>query len=194
MAVVGSRKATADSLAITAEVARRLIGEGIGVLSGLAEGVDAAAHTAALEAGGRTVAVIGSGLGRYYPAKNASLQREITSRGLVLSRFWPDAPPQKHNFLMRNAVMFGLGRCTVVVQAAESSGARAQARMAVKHGRPVILLAQVVRDNVWAQQLIGRPNVHEASSVDQVVAIMSEVVEQERETSEQVRQMLSPVA
>ena len=181
-------------MGIATAIATRLVAAGVSVLSGLADGVDGAAHRAALAADGRTVAVIGSGIARYYPAKNEPLQREIARRGLVLSQFWPDAPPQRHNFLMRNAVMSGLGRCTIVVQAAETSGARAQARMAVEHGRPVILLRQVVESNNWAKQLMGRPGVHEATSPDDVMAHVSTILDQEREANTLVHQILTSLA
>ncbi|MGH3279889.1 MAG: DNA-processing protein DprA [Trebonia sp.] len=81
---------------------------------------------------------------RRYPAESRGLQNEIVGRGLVLSQFWPDAPPQRHTFLMRNATMSGYGLATVVVEAMEMSGARAQASMAVEHGRQVILTDRVV--------------------------------------------------
>ena len=191
VAVVGSRKASERSVYLTTEIATRLVAAGISVLSGLAEGVDAAAHRAALAADGRTVAVIGSGVAQFYPVKNERLQREIAQRGLVLSQFWPDAPPQRHNFLMRNAIMSGLGHCTIVVQAAETSGARAQARMAVEHGRPVILLRQVVAANDWAKQLVSRPGVHEATSPDEVMAHVSSILDREQQTSTLVREILT---
>ena len=179
IAVVGSRKASPQGLRISGDVATALASEGITVLSGLAEGIDAAAHTAALEAGGRTVALIGSGIARYYPAKNRELQDEIAAKGLVLSQFWPDGPPQQHNFLMRNAVMSGYGRATVVVEAGEKSGARAQARMAVEHGRPVILTNRVIASNEWAQRLIQRPGVYSASSLEQVMDHVHRVLERD---------------
>ncbi|MGW5188864.1 DNA-processing protein DprA [Kribbella sp. NPDC004138] len=169
IAVVGSRRATARGLDIAGSIASALAGEGITVLSGLAAGIDAAAHTAALEAGGRTVAIIGTGIAQQYPAANRALQLEIEQRGLVLSQFWPEAPPQKHNFLMRNAVMSGYGRATVVVEAGEQSGARAQARMAVEHGRPVVLTDQVVAANEWARNLVGRPGVLVAGGMVEVM-------------------------
>lgn len=169
IAVVGSRQSSALGLERATSIATELSREGVTVLSGLAEGVDAAAHRAALAAGCRTVALIGSGISRYYPAKNRALQDEIARTGLVLSQFWPDGPPQRHNFLMRNAVMSGYGRATVVVEAGETSGARAQARMAVEHGRPVVLTDQVVRSNEWAQRLRHRPGVHVASTLSEVM-------------------------
>ena len=146
------------------------------VIAGLARGIDTAAHRSTLDAGGRTVAIIGTGIGRVYPAENRGLQNEIADRGLVLSQFWPDAPPQKHTFLMRNATMSGYGLATVVIEAGETSGARVQARLAVEHGRQVILSGPVVGRNEWAQRLIGRPGVHVANSVDDVMHIIEQVV------------------
>jgi DNA processing protein len=127
------------------------------VIAGPSRGIDTVLHRATLDAGSRTVAVIGTGIGRVNPSENRGLQREIASRGLVLSQFWPDAPPQKHTFLMRNATMSGYGLATVVVEARETSSARAQARMAVEHGRQVILSDRVVAANDWVQNLTGRP-------------------------------------
>lgn len=169
IAVVGSRRASPRGVEAATEIAASMAGEGITVLSGLAAGIDTSAHTSALAAGGRTVAIIGSGIGRYYPPANEHLQDEIARRGLVLSQFWPDGPPLRQNFLMRNAVMSGYGRATVVVEAGEQSGARAQARMAVEHGRPVILSEQVVMSNEWAQGLVGRPGVHSAANPAEVM-------------------------
>lgn len=176
VSVVGSRKASDAGLAMAAELARALTARRMTVIAGLARGIDTAVHRSALDAGGRTVAVIGTGVGRVYPAENRGLQEEIASRGLVLSQFWPDAPPQKHNFLMRNATMSGYGLATVVVEAGETSGARVQARLAVEHGRQVILTSWVVDRNQWAQRLVGRPGVHVAESVDDVMYIIEQVV------------------
>jgi DNA processing protein len=150
VSVVGSRSATDRGIAAAAEITRALVAEGITAIAGLAAGIDATVHRAALEAGGRTVAVIGTGINRYYPAANRDLQDEISTKGLVLSQFWPDAPPQKHTFLMRNATMSGYGLATVVVEAGERSGTRAQARMAVEHGRTVILTDTVLKQTEWA--------------------------------------------
>jgi len=111
-----------------------------------------------------------------YPAENRGLQEEIAARGLVLSQFWPDAPPQKQNFLMRNATMSGYGLATVVVEAGEHSGARTQARLAVEHGRQVILTDQVVVRNQWAQALLGRPGVHLCSSVNSVLDVVEQLL------------------
>jgi len=181
VAIVGSRKASPRSLEIASAVATELVKEGVTVLSGLADGVHGAAHRTALDAGGRTVAVIGTGIGRCYPTINRELQDRIAVDGLVLSQFWPDAPPQPRNFIMRNAVMSGYGRATVVVQAGEQSGARAQARMAIEHGRPVILTDHVVADTEWAKRLVGRPGVQVAASLPEVMAHVHAALNQESE-------------
>jgi len=178
--VVGSRDASDRGIALSGAISRALVKEGISVIAGLALGIDTAAHVSALQAGGRTVAVIGTGINKVYPAANRQLQEDIAARGLLLSQFWPDAPPQRHTFLQRNATMSGYGLATVVVEAGEQSGARAQARMAVGHGRPVILTDFVVDQNKWAQDLIGRPGVHVASSLGEVISITRAIVAEQR--------------
>lgn len=176
VSVVGSRKASPRGLDIAAGVARGLVAREVTVLGGLALGIDAAAHRAALGAGGRTVGVIGTGIDRAYPAQNRELQEEMAQGGLVLSQFWPGAPPQRHNFLMRNATMSGYGLATVVVEAGEQSGSRAQARIAVEHGRPVILTSLVVEANDWARALVGRPGVHVASRLQAVLDVVDQLI------------------
>ena len=176
VSVVGSRKASSRGLDIAAGVATELTARGVTVLGGLAAGIDTAAHRAALAAGGRTVGVIGTGIDRAYPAENGALQEEIATRGLVLSQFWPGAPPQRHNFLMRNATMSGYGLATVVIEAGEQSGSRAQARIAVEHGRPVILTSLVAERNDWARALVGRPGVHVAGHLRAVLDIIDELI------------------
>ena len=176
VSVVGSREASVRGLDIAAGVARGLVARGVTVLGGLALGVDAAAHRAALAAGGRTVGVIGTGIDRAYPAANRELQEQVAERGLVLSQFWPGAAPQRHNFLMRNATMSGYGLATVVVEAGEQSGSRAQARIAVGHGRPVILTSLVVARNDWARALVGRPGVHVAGRLHAVLDLVDQLI------------------
>jgi len=191
VSVVGSRKASDRGLAIAAGVAHELVSRGLTVLAGLALGIDSAAHRAALADGGRTVAVIGTGINRAYPAENRDLQEGIASRGLLLSQFWPDAPPQRQNFLMRNATMSGYGLATVVVEAGEHSGARAQARMAVEHGRPVILTDLVVERNDWAQALVGRPGIHVAGSLRSVLDAVDQIMAERAVVGTELRRFVS---
>jgi DNA processing protein len=191
VSVVGSREASERGRMIAASVAKELVKQGVTVISGLALGIDAAAHQAALAAGGRTVAVVGTGINKYYPAANRALQDEIALRGLLLSQFWPDAPPQKHTFLVRNATMSGYGIATVVVEAGEKSGARAQARMAVEHGRPVILTDLVVERNQWAQDLLGRPGVHVAGSSGEVADIVATLMKSDHSVEDAFHRLIS---
>lgn len=159
VAVVGSRSASDQGLHIARAVAAALAGRGVTVVSGLAKGIDTAAHSAALETGGRTVAVIGTGINRCYPAVNRRLQDHIAEVGLVVSQFWPDAQPSRQSFPMRNAVMSGYAVATVVVEASETSGARIQARLALQHGRPVVLTSQVMQCD-WAKKFADNPGVY----------------------------------
>lgn len=167
VAVVGSRRASDAGLATAAGIATHLTANRYVVGSGLAAGIDTAAHTAALGAGGRTVAVIGTGLGRCYPPENAALQRRIADTCAVVSRFWPDTGPTRRSFPIRNVLMSGLALATVVVEASATSGARVQAQRALAHGRPVFLLAPLL-DQSWARELAGRPGVHVVSEPEQI--------------------------
>jgi DNA processing protein len=167
LAVVGARQASAHGLASAQAIAEHLVGSGYTVFSGLAAGIDTAAHTAALARSGRTVAVIGTGLMRSYPPQNAELQRRIATECAVISQFWPNAPPSRRSFPMRNAVMSGLTRATIVVEASHTSGSRMQARLALAHGRPVFLLEPLLRQT-WARELAARPGTHVVSSPGEI--------------------------
>lgn len=184
VSVVGSRNASSRGRDIARAVATGLADRQITVIAGLAKGIDTAAHQAALDTGGRTVAVIGTGINQSYPAENRNLQARIAREGLVISQFWPDAPPTKHSFPMRNAVMSGFGRATVVVEAGEHSGARIQARKAVGHGRPVILTDLVVDANTWPADLIGQPGVHVASSTAEIMSLVENIVAAQKTVDE----------
>jgi DNA processing protein len=175
IAVVGSRSATDEGLRIAGTVAESLAGRGVTVVSGLAKGIDTAAHKAALDAGGRTVAVIGTGIRQCYPPANRQLQEHIAEVGLVVSQFWPDAAPTKQSFPMRNAVMSGYAAATVVVEAGWKSGARIQARLALQHGRPVVLTNQVMRHD-WAQSFAENPGVHVVHSTGDLLAVVDDIL------------------
>jgi DNA processing protein len=173
VSVVGSREASARGKTIAAGIAQDLVERGLTVIAGLALGIDTAAHRAALDAGGRTVAVIGTGINGYYPPPNHDLQDEIAANGLVLSQFWPDAPATRRTFPMRNITMSGYGIATVVVEAGERSGTRTQARAAVGHGRPVILTDLLVENTKWARDLAERPGVFVARGRSDVAEIVA---------------------
>ncbi len=169
VAIVGTRDASPAGVRRAGDLAGELADRGITVISGLAAGIDTAAHLGALEVGGRTVAVVGTGLRRAYPAQNVRLQERIAGEGMVLSQFLPDAPPTKQSFPMRNAVMSGYATATVVIEAAWKSGARMQARLALEHGRQVFLLSSLLEHD-WARDYANRPGATVVETVDDVVS------------------------
>jgi DNA processing protein len=139
VSVVGTRQPTPAGETAARDLAARLSEHHVVVASGLARGIDTAAHSGALDAVRQTVAVIGTPLNKQYPAENAALQRRIEREGLVVSQFMPGAPVSRWNFPMRNATMSGLSIATIVVEAGETSGALSQARAALKQGRKVFV-------------------------------------------------------
>lgn len=140
LAIVGSRNATPQGRADAQAFAAALADAGLVIVSGLALGIDAAAHRGALSASGRTIAVIGTGPDRVYPAHNRALAHEIAARGLILSEFAPGTPALRANFPRRNRVISGLARGVLVVEATLSSGSLITARMAGEQGRELFAL------------------------------------------------------
>ena len=138
VAIVGARAATGLGLAFTRALSRDLAAAGVAVVSGLARGIDTHAHRGALDARGRTVAVLGSGLDRLYPEENAAIAREIEKDGAVVSEFPLGTGPWKQNFPRRNRVIAGWGSAVVVAEAGARSGALSTARAALDEGREVM--------------------------------------------------------
>ena len=137
VAIVGTRRATPYGLRMAEKLGRELAHRGITVVSGMAAGVDTAAHRGALEAGGRTIAVLGCGVNVVYPKQNAELMQEIIDHGCVMSQFPMDASPAKTHFPIRNRIISGMTQGTVVVQAPARSGALITAHTATEQGREV---------------------------------------------------------
>lgn len=137
VAVVGSRRASAYGMNAARELARQLAGAGVVVVSGLARGIDAAAHEAALSAGGRTIAILGTGIDIVYPRSHKRLARAIEERGLLLTEFAPGTPPVAQNFPIRNRVISGVSLGVVIVEATSRSGSLITARTAAEQGREV---------------------------------------------------------
>lgn len=138
VAVVGTRRVTAYGRGVTEELAAFLARNRITVVSGLARGVDAIAHRSALQAGGRTLAVLGSGVDTIYPPENKLLAEEIMSSGAILSDYPPGTAPESTNFPPRNRIISGLSLATVIVEAGETSGALITASFAANQSRDVL--------------------------------------------------------
>jgi len=155
IAVVGSRNPTRYGISTTIRLCTDLASLKIAVISGMARGIDTAAHDGAIMGRGKTIAVLGSGLDRVYPAENLKLFHEIAENGAVVSEFHLDAPPEAHHFPIRNRIISGISLGTVVVEAARRSGALITARFAVKQGREVF----AVPGNIHSFKSIGTHNL-----------------------------------
>lgn len=153
VALVGSRAATEYGKIAASLLGRELARRGVTVVSGLARGIDTAAHTGALEGGGRTVAVLGCGLDTVYPAANRGLARRIASSGALVTEYAFGSPPLKHHFPLRNRIISGLSLGVVVVEAAERSGALITGALALDQGREVF----AVPGNITSPKSVG-PN------------------------------------
>ena len=138
VAIVGSRAATTYALDVGARLGGELAERGVIVVSGLARGVDSAAHRGSLDAGGPTIAVLGSGLDRVYPPEHENLAQTIAENGVVVSELGPGAAPAPENFPLRNRIISGISLAVVVVEASEKSGSLITARCATEQGRDVM--------------------------------------------------------
>ena len=177
VAVVGTRQPSRGALDFVRTLVPLLVADGRTIVSGLAKGVDTAAMAASLEAGNRTIGIIGTGLNRYYPRENQALQEAVAREHLLLSQFWPDAPPTKQSFPMRNHVMSAFSGLTLIVEASENSGTRIQARAATKHGRPLVITRAVYMATNWAKELVRKKlDVTVVSSASEAAAAVRSII------------------
>lgn len=171
-AVVGSRNATPAALDMTSDVAETLAAAGTTVVSGLARGIDTAAHEGALAARGRTVAVMGTGIGVVFPPENAELARRICEHGALVTQFPPGHGPTKTTFPARNAVIAGMSRCSVVMTASERSGTRIEINHTIEQNKPVLLWAPLLHGQAWANELAQHPLVRFVDSAQEILAVV----------------------
>lgn len=170
IAVVGARKATAAGCATASTLAGQLASRGMLVISGMACGIDTAAHQGALDQNGRTVAVLGCGPDVIYPRSNAALYQRIVNQGTVISEFPPGAAPRKHHFPQRNRLISGLGHGTVVVEAGLRSGSLSTARHALEQGREVFAVPGSVHSpNSRGPHQLIRDGAHLVEGVEDVL-------------------------
>ncbi|WP_222440830.1 DNA-processing protein DprA [Siccirubricoccus deserti] len=162
VAIVGTRQISDDGRARAAKLARLVVGAGAVVVSGLAFGVDTVAHSTALAADGRTIAVVGTPLDRCNPMQNAPLQEEIYREHLLISQFAWGSEVYPSNFPKRNRLMAALCDVTVIVEASDTSGTLHQAAECVRLKRHLFILRSVVEDArlLWPHKFLGHPTVH----------------------------------
>lgn len=167
VAVVGTRDASELGVKQASKMARHLAARDVTVVSGMAAGIDTAAHEACLDAGGRTLAVMGTGILGCFPKVNLGLKERIAARGAVVSQFWPNQHGSRHTFPMRNVVTSGISQATVVIEASKTSGARMQARLAHEHGKMVFVIDSLTKED-WAREAVAARRAVAVSDVDEI--------------------------
>ncbi len=178
VAIVGSRRGTATGRLVTERLAAGLAQYGVTVVSGLARGIDAVAHRAALEAGGRTIAVLGCGPDIVYPPEHGELFAAITRSGCVLSEFSPGTPPLAHHFPRRNRIIAGLALGVVVIEGDARSGALSTAASALNEGREVMATpGSVLNPLTRAPHALLRQGATLVESAEEVLAAVGLAVD-----------------
>jgi DNA processing protein len=156
VAIVGARKASVEGMRRAGRLVRILVEHDATIVSGLAQGVDFVAHTTAVEAGGRTIAVIGTPLDEAYPSTHRTFQTRLMSEHLVVSQFPPGYPVTRKNFPLRNRTMALICEASVIVEASDGSGSLSQGWEALRLGRPLFLMASILErsDLAWPKQML----------------------------------------
>jgi DNA processing protein len=173
VAAVGSRSASSSGRNRATRLARELVQSNIVVVSGLAEGIDTAAHLGAIESGGQTIAVLGTPLERSFPKSNEALQRRLSAEHLVLSQFAPGSVVQPRNFPMRNRLMALVADATVIIEAKEGSGTIHQGWESIRLGRPLFLMRSLVASSPsqWVRDFLDHGAV-ELVATQQVIDVL----------------------
>ncbi len=155
LGVVGTRRPTPYGRAVSERLSKDLAQAGLTIVSGMARGIDTAAHRGALEAGGNTIAVFGCGVDRVYPAENRRLASEISERGLLVSEFPMETPGQPQNFPVRNRIISGMSLGVLVVEGAQYSGSAITAKLAMEQGRDVFAVPGNITSRMsWGPNLL----------------------------------------
>lgn len=171
VSVVGTRQASDEGKGRARKLSLLLADMGFVITSGLAKGIDAAAHTGAIAAGGHTIAVIGTNLSESYPAENRSLQETIATDHLLISQFPFGCPTLPYNFPLRNQTMSGLSLATIIVEAGETSGALIQAKQCLRQKRKLFILKNLIDNSKleWPKAYVNKENVYVVSKIDDLV-------------------------
>lgn len=174
VALVGSRDTDDAALSAAHSVAGDLTREGYSIVSGLAAGIDTAAHEGALDAGGHTATVMGTGIRHVYPASNTDLCERIAYSGAVISQFPPDAPRTGTTFLRRNQVIAGLAQASLVMAGQERSGSRHEIEQAISYGRTALLWRPTLAQQAWAVDLDQRGLARFVDDISDILRLLKE--------------------
>jgi len=174
VAIVGTRKVSRDGAARARRLARELAQAGIVVVSGLAKGIDTEALTTAIEAGGKTIAVIGTPIDKAYPDENKRLQEKIYSEHLLISQFAPGKAVYQSNFPERNKLMAAITDATVIVEASDTSGSLHQAAECVRLGRWLFIAKSIVQNRTirWPKDFLGYPNTKVLTQTSEIIDLV----------------------
>lgn len=175
VAIIGSRTTTQETLDATHRLSANLAATGISIVSGLALGVDAAAHEGALSADGHTVAVLGTGIRRIYPAQNEELASRIRKTGALVSQFAPNAPRTRTSFLRRNHVIAGLSDISIIMAGASRSGSRHEIEQAMGYDRTILMWGPSLHEEPWAQRLASSRRASYITCADDVRAALERI-------------------
>lgn len=194
LAIVGSRNPTQGGITNAREFARHLAGIGFMIVSGLAEGIDAMAHEGALDATGTTVAVMGTGIDRIYPARHHELADRISASGALVTEYPPGTPPRRQHFPERNRIITGLALGTLIVEAARQSGSLISARLAAEQGREVFAIPGSIHNALarGCHRLIreGAKLVETADDIlGELAPLASHLLTEERECAEDEKEI-----
>jgi len=174
IAIVGTRKPTPYGVAVAEKLGGDLAAAGLNVISGMARGIDTAAHRSALAAGGKTTAVFGCGVDMIYPAENRRLHEEISTKGLAISEFPMGAPAYPQNFPIRNRIVSGMSCGVLVVEGAQYSGSAITARLAMDQGRDVFAVpGNITSQASWGPNLLIRQGAKLVTTAQDVVNELS---------------------
>ncbi|MDK1480386.1 DNA-processing protein DprA [Sinorhizobium sp. 6-117] len=172
ISVIGARSVSSEGILRATRISRELASAGVVVTSGLAKGVDTAAHIAAIGAGGRTISVIGTPLDKAYPAENADLQRDIYEHHLLVSQFHPGQRTFQSDFPKRNRLMAALSDGSVIVEASDTSGTLHQAAECVRLGRWLFIMRSVIENRTvsWPGRFLDNPKTVVLTSVEDILS------------------------
>ncbi|MEV0357751.1 DNA-processing protein DprA [Nocardia sp. NPDC050697] len=168
VAIVGSRSAASNILSDARELASELASLGVTVVSGLAAGIDSAAHQGCLDAGGKTVAVMGTGIRTIYPETNVALSQQIAQNGMLVSQFAPRAPRTSTTFLRRNCVIAGMCDVSIIMDGRARSGSKHEFEQAISYGRVALMWAPALEQEAWAQDFRSRGLARFVSSLEEI--------------------------